>query len=74
MQTNPVGGGPQLCAADGADIWVANGAVVRVEGNTGKVLGTWTGPLASFGLVIVGGRVVVVDNTYPGNLYVIDPR
>ncbi len=74
MQTITVGGNPLLCAADGADIWVSVGTgVARVEANTGKVLGTWTGGAATVGVIPAAGKVFVTDFSSPGKLYAIDP-
>jgi DNA-binding beta-propeller fold protein YncE len=74
MQTITVAVNPLLCAADGADIWVSGGTgVARVEGNTGKVLGTWTGGTATVGVIPAAGKVFVTDFNSPGKLYAIDP-
>jgi YVTN family beta-propeller protein len=74
MQTIFVGNFPNFCAADGEDIWTTtNGNVVQVHANTGKVLGTWTGAIASTGVLAAAGKVFVTGDTSPGNLYVIDP-
>jgi hypothetical protein len=65
------------CAADGADIWVANGGVnevIQVEANTGKVLGTWTGANSGAGVRVALGIVWIVGEESPGgNLYGLDP-
>jgi DNA-binding beta-propeller fold protein YncE len=74
MQTIAVGGSPFACAADGEDIWTStNGQVIQVPANTGKVLGTWTGAIASSGVLAAAGKVFVTGDTSPGSLYVIDP-
>jgi hypothetical protein len=76
MQAIAVGGAPSYCAADGENIWTSNDTgnqVVQVEAHTGKVLGTWTGATSSQGVLVAAGKVFVVGNTAPGNLYVIDP-
>jgi DNA-binding beta-propeller fold protein YncE len=75
MQTITVTGNPLLCAADGADIWVSIGSsgVARVEANTGRVLGTWTGATSAVGVIPAAGRVFVTDFSSPGVLYAIDP-
>jgi hypothetical protein len=74
MQTIAVGSGPELCAADGADIWTtASSNVVQVQANTGRVLGTWTGAGVGVGVLVAGGKIFIGGNTAPGNLYVIDP-
>jgi hypothetical protein len=74
IQVINVGGGPFVCAADGADIWVTVGSqVAQVEANTGKVLGTWTGASFSAGIMAAAGAVYVLGDTTPGSLYVIDP-
>jgi DNA-binding beta-propeller fold protein YncE len=65
---------PLLCAADGAAIWTTTAdSLVEVQAFNGKVLGTWTGPSDSSGVVVAAGRVFVTDTTEPGTLYVIDP-
>ncbi|HKF42170.1 MAG TPA: hypothetical protein VKG01_03645 [Thermoanaerobaculia bacterium] len=69
-------GSPQLLKSDGADVWVAGGqagTVVRVRASDGKILETWTGATAAFGVLIAMGRVMVTGSSSPGNLYQIDP-
>jgi hypothetical protein len=74
MQTIAVGGPAFFCAADGEDIWTANGGqVLQVQANTGKVLGTWTGATSSAGILVAAGKVFVAGGVSPGKLYVIDP-
>ncbi len=74
MQTTSLGGQPQLCAADGEDIWTSSAdQVVQVRAGTGKILGTWTGATQSQGLLAAAGKVFVAGSTDPGSLYVIDP-
>jgi hypothetical protein len=71
-----VGSLPQLLKSDGSDIWVANvggSSVSRVRGSDGKLLETWTGATAAFGVVVAMGRVFVSGETAPGSLYRIDP-
>ena len=70
-------GGPQFLAADGADLWVANGAdntVLRVRASDGRLLETWTGATAATGVLVAGGLIFVTGATIPGSLYTIDPR
>jgi DNA-binding beta-propeller fold protein YncE len=74
MQNIAIGGDPIYCAADGADIWSSTGGeVVQVQGNTGVVLGTWTGATSGAAVVTAEGKVFVAGTTTPGSLYVIDP-
>jgi hypothetical protein len=74
MQTIPLGGAPNYCAADGENIWTStNGTVVNVQASTGTVLGTWTGATSGQGVLVAAGKVFVTGKSSPGNLYVIDP-
>jgi DNA-binding beta-propeller fold protein YncE len=74
IQSIVVGGTPFYCAADREAIWISNqGQVVQVQANTGKLLGTWTGAIASQGVLVAAGKVFVAGETSPGSLYVIDP-
>jgi hypothetical protein len=67
-------GFPRGCATDGFAVWANTAsALVEVQANNGKILGTWTGAGDSGGLMVAAGRVFLVDNTSPGTLYVIDP-
>ena len=71
-----VSGGPALLKSDGADVWVAagnSGQVVRVRASDGKILETWTGATAAYGVLVAMGRVLVTGSSNPGNLYQIDP-
>jgi len=71
-----VGNSPEFVASDGEDLWVASGGsgtVSRVHASDGKLLGTWTGAVAAFGVVIARGRVFVTGDNSPGAIYVIDP-
>ena len=71
-----VGLGPLTLKSDGADIWVADNfgdSVSRVRASDGKLLGTWTGATAAFGVLVAMGRVFAAGYTDPGNLYRIDP-
>jgi hypothetical protein len=65
---------PRLCAADGADIWVALGfdsAVQRVRASDGKLLETWQGVNSAEGVLVARGRIWVSGGS--GHLYKIDP-
>ena len=77
MGLTSVGAGPQGVASDGTDNWVANQfpshMVSRVRAGDGRVLETWTGATRATSLVVAMGRVAIVGDTNPGNLYVIDP-
>ena len=76
MQSVATGAGPGYCAADGKHVWVANwfgGSVTQLEARTGKIVGTWTGAPSGLGILAAAGRVFVVANTNPGQLYVLDP-
>ena len=67
-------GAKNLVRSDGADLWVAgDSAVSRVRGSDGKLLGTWTIPGGAFGVLIAMGRVLVTDESAPGQLFGIDP-
>jgi len=70
-----VGGSPELCQSDGADVWMANntGTVLRVRASDGKPLETWTGATGAFGVLCAMGKVFVTGETNPGRLYQIDP-
>jgi hypothetical protein len=64
-------------ASDGEDVWVAQQfpthSVTRVHASDGRPLGTWTGATRAADVTIAMGKVVVVGNTSPGALYLIDP-
>jgi hypothetical protein len=70
-----VGSGPQLLQSDGTDVWVTNfgGTVSRVRASDGKLLETWTGATSALGVLCAIGKVFVIGETNPGNLYQIDP-
>jgi hypothetical protein len=74
MQTVAVNGNPSLCAADGEDIWTTTqGNVIQVHASNGKIIGTWTGAVASYGVVVAVGKVYMVSDSASGLLYVLDP-
>ncbi|HKA36239.1 MAG TPA: S-layer homology domain-containing protein, partial [Thermoanaerobaculia bacterium] len=67
-----VGGGPELVASDGADVWVPNSAdssISRVRGSDGRLLETWTDAPSAFGALPVMGRVFATAALAPGKLY-----
>src|SRR5580765_6300990 len=73
-----VGGGPNLSAYDGLDIWVANStgdSVSRVRSPTGDLLATWTGASDASAVLSAMGQVLVTGAPTAGlgNLYAIDP-
>jgi DNA-binding beta-propeller fold protein YncE len=71
-----VGDFPLLVDSDGADLWVANyisGSVSRVRASDGKLLETWTGADAAWGVLAASGRVFITGDGNPGRLYAIDP-
>lgn len=72
-----VGISPLLLKSDGADIWVANSAttVSRVRASDGKLLETWTGADAAYGVLIAMGKVFITGRLFAnqGRLYQIDP-
>ncbi len=71
-----VGDQPFGLAADGADVWVANGGgtVSRVRASDGKLLDTWTGGVGTRAVLVAMGRVLVLGGGLgTGILYSIDP-
>jgi len=71
-----VGTLPRSCQSDGADVWVANvgsNDVSRIRASDGKLLETWTGATAAFGVLCAMGKVFVTGSSSPGKLYQIDP-
>lgn len=71
-----VGTIPNLVRCDGSDLWVANAnsdTVSRVRASNGKLLETWTGALAAFGVVAAKGLIFVTGELSAGKLYQIDP-
>ncbi|HKF45163.1 MAG TPA: S-layer homology domain-containing protein [Thermoanaerobaculia bacterium] len=71
-----VGTMPHLVACDGADVWVpsnTDGNVTRVRASDEKVLETWTGLDAAYGVISAMGKILVSGATSPGILYMIDP-
>jgi hypothetical protein len=76
LRLTTVGSAPRLVESDGADLWVANsssGTVSRVRASDGKLLETWTGATAAYGVLAAKGLIFVTGATNPGNLYQIDP-
>jgi DNA-binding beta-propeller fold protein YncE len=67
LGTTTVGFFPELVASDGADLWVANEdseTVSRVCASDGKLLGTWTGTFAAWGvLAAIDGQRILVTNS-----------
>jgi hypothetical protein len=71
-----VGSNPLAVEFDGVDLWVANqgsGSVMRVQPGDGNVLDTWTNAVGATGIVAAMGKVFITGNTFPGQLYMIDP-
>ena len=69
-----VGSSPALVKSDGADLWVANqgsSTVARVRSSDGKLIETWTGASAAFGVLVAMGKVFVTGGA--SSLYQIDP-
>jgi hypothetical protein len=67
---------PQEVKSDGTDLWVAElftSKVKRVRASDGSIVGTWTGALGAFGVLVARGRVYVAGRSLPGHLYRIDP-
>jgi hypothetical protein len=64
-----------MVQSDGADLWVADsrGDVERIRASDGKLLGTWSGAVHAFGVLVARGRVYVTGLGNPGALYAIDP-
>ena len=76
MGMTDVGTDPTLIAFDGADVWVANegtGTVSRVRASDGKLLETWTGATAAWGVLVAMGKIIVTGEGQPSSLYQIDP-
>src|SRR5262249_40841380 len=78
ITTLGVGGfiNPHHLRSDGADLWVSNynaNNISRVRASDGKLLETWTGPIAPAGLRVAMGRVVVAGSAQPGTLSTIHP-
>jgi hypothetical protein len=75
LQTFPIGGSPNSCAADGENVWVSDGGdnVYRVQASTGILSGPWNGIGQSEGVLTALGKVWVASHVSPGALYRIDP-
>jgi DNA-binding beta-propeller fold protein YncE len=69
-QTITLGGSPQFCAADGANIWVSTsqGNIVQLEASTGLNLNHWFGGVALAAVLVVGGEVFATENMSTGVL------
>jgi hypothetical protein len=66
-----------FAAADGKDIWIADGsssAVRRVRGSDGRLLKTWTGAAGAYAPLAAMGRIFVTGSSSVQRLYSIDPR
>jgi hypothetical protein len=71
-----VGTLPVAAEFDGLDVWVSNrsdGSVSRVRSSDGSVVGTWTGGIQTYGLLVAMGRIFVTSQNSPGALYRINP-
>src|SRR5580765_2706289 len=71
-----VGTLPVAAEFDGLDVWVSNrsdGSVSRVRSSDGSVVGTWTGGIQTYGLLVAMGRIFVTSQVSPGVLYRINP-
>jgi hypothetical protein len=74
MQAVALASSASACAADGQNIWTAAGNdVLEVQGNSGAIVGTWTGAASAEGVLVAAGKIYVAGNTSPGSLYLIDP-
>src|SRR4030095_579211 len=75
--TDFVGSDLFFMRSDGLHVWVADGVldnVYRVRASDGKLLDTWTGANAAYGVLCAMGRVFVTGDLSPaGKLYMIDP-
>ena len=72
-----VGDGPEVVEFDGTDLWVANytdSSIMRIRPSDGKLIDTWTGAIFANGIVAAMGRIFITGSTFPGRLYMIDPR
>src|SRR5262245_11757622 len=68
--------GQRMNTSDGVDLWVANndnGSVSRVRGSDGKLLETWTGASAAYGVLSAMGRIFASSSAGQTRLYRIDP-
>lgn len=75
MGTTELGGVLMYAIADGSSVWVAdssNGNILKVEGNSGRLLETWTGASGAFSLTSAMGKIYAISNT--GSLYELDPQ
>ncbi len=71
-----LGGIPDLCRSDGADVWtgvIVGNTVQRVRASDGKLLATWTGASGAHGVLVAMGKIFVTGEISPGALYSIDP-
>jgi hypothetical protein len=76
LGTTSVGDTARLVQSDGIDIWVANlssDTVSRVRASDGKLIETWTGATAAYGVLSAMNRIFVTGARNPGYLYMIDP-
>lgn len=73
LGTVPVSGIVRFCASDGEQVYAATETeVLKIDANTGRVAGTWTGLSAGRQPVVLDGRVFVNTRTSPGRIYVLD--
>ena len=74
LNVTTIPGGVRLVQFDGADLWVSGGnTVARVRASDAKLLETWTGAGAAYGVAIAGSRVLVAGQDLPGRVFMIDP-
>jgi hypothetical protein len=70
-----VGNSPQRVEFDGTDLWVPNlsGNIMRVRPSDGKVVDTWTGAAGAVSILAAMGKIFIIGDTNPGNLFMLDP-
>jgi hypothetical protein len=70
-----VGNSPQRVEFDGTDLWVPNlsGNIMRVRPSDGKVVDAWTGAAGAVSILAAMGKIFIIGDTNPGNLFMLDP-
>src|SRR6185295_4794491 len=61
-----LGSNPHLPKSDGTDVWVSDsGTVLRIRGNDGRLLETWTGATGAYGILVAMGKIFADGTTNP---------